>query len=239
MKRFYNTLFGMRWLSVSASLLLSSCLCLPSMAIRETYQFNASAKKEDAFAFYRLGEQYYMACDVTYELERDGLTCGSWAYAPDVTIPISVKREPVRRRYYFLMPPEVTQKVLGAKPPKPDRSVRDYIPADEWDATAAEQVFSPIKKAEIQMSTGVMYSPVRCRYYSDPPQFTLHAPIYRPWDYWVKMPLSLAVFVAVDVPCTLATNAVMLAGELVTYPFVAPFLQYVEPTEVKQVAEKE
>lgn len=239
MKRFYNTLFGMRWLSVSASLLLSSCLCLPSMAIRETYQFNASVKKEDAFAFYRLGEQYYMACDVTYELERDSLTCGSWAYACDVQLPISVKREPVRRRYYFLMPPEVTQKVLGVKPPKPDRSVRDYIPADEWDATAAEQVFSPIKKAEIQMSTGVMYSPVRCGYYSDPPQFTLHAPIYRPWDYWVKMPLSLAVFVAVDVPCTLATNAVMLAGELVTYPFVVPFLQYVEPTEVKQVAEKE
>lgn len=224
---------------MSASLLLSSCLCLPSMAIRETYQFNASAKKEDAFAFYRLGEQYYMACDVTYELERDGLTCGFLAYAPDVKLPISVKREPVCRRYYFLMPPDATQKVLGVTPPKPDRFVRDYIPADEWDATAAEQVFSPIKKAEIQMSTGEMYSPVRCRYYSDPPQFTLHAPIYRPWDYWVKMPLSLAVFVAVDVPCTLATNAVMLAGELVTYPFVVQFHQAVGPREVKQVAEKE
>ena len=104
---------------------------------------------------------------------------------------------------------------------------------------SSQAVSTPIKKAEIQMSTGVMYSPVRCRYYSDPPQFTLHAPIYRPWDYWVKMPLSLAVFAAVDVPCTLAANAVMLAGELVAYPFVAPFQQAVEPTEVKQVAEKE
>ena len=221
---------------MSASLLLSSCLCLPSMAIRETYQFNASAKKEDAFAFYRLGEQYYMACDVTYELERDSLTCGFLAYAPDVTIPISVKREPVRRRYYFLMPPEVTQKVLGVKPPKPDRSVRDYIPADEWDATVAEQVFSPIKKAEIEMHTGVMHTPTRCRYCSDPPQFTLHAPIYRPWDYWVKMPLSLAVFVAVDIPCTLAVNAVLLTGELVSYPFVAPFVEHME---VKRGPEKE
>ena len=239
MKRFYNALSGMRWLLGAASLLLSSCLCLPSMAIRETYQFNASVKKEDAFAFYRLGEQYYMACDVTYELERDGLTCGSWAYACDVQLPISVKRAPVHKRYYFLLLPDAAQKLLGVTPPKPDRFVRDYIPADDWDTAAAEQVFSPIKKAEIQMSTGVMYSPVRCRYYSDPPQFTLHAPIYRPWDYWVKMPLSLAVFVAVDVPCTLATNAVMLAGELVAYPFVAPFQQAVEPTEVKQVAEKE
>ena len=82
---------------------------------------------------------------------------------------------------------------------------------------------------------GEMLSPWRCDHYDpDPDQFSLHAPAYHPWDYWVKMPLEVAMFIAVDVPCTLVANTVLLARELVKGACVAPFQQAAEP-EVIQV----
>ena len=85
------------------------------MAIRETHQYEACVKKEDDFAFYRLGEQYYLACVVTYELDRDGLTCGGLMYGEDVKIPISVKREPVRKKILFSDAPAYYAESVGGE----------------------------------------------------------------------------------------------------------------------------
>lgn len=49
----------------------------------------------------------------------------------------------------------------------------------------------------------------------------------------MKWPLSAALLVGVDVPCTVVANTLWVAGELVRAPFVLLFQPSVEPTEIK------
>lgn len=212
---------------------LSSCICATHELVRGTYSFYPNVEKEDAYSFYRVGEQYYLSCVVTYKCDKDALEFASVGIKQQslYSVPVGVHREPVRKRFYFLLTPDVAQRVLGVTPPAVPEDARYCIPEDDWDAAAAQKVAAPLKKAQCNVSTRSGNIP--CQYYADPAQFGVTVPKHRPWDYWVKWPLSAALLVGVDVPCTVVANTLWVAGELVSAPFVLLFQPSVEPTEIK------
>lgn len=222
-----------KWSLIPAAfaLMLSSCTCTTSKAVLQTCNFEPEQVQDEPYAFYRKGEQYYLACYVDYKCEADGLEVGSLlpGIGPSVKLPVEVKREPLRKQYYFLLPPAVAQQVLGVEVAAPPKGSRYCIPAEEWDATAAQQVCSPVSQAEIVFRTGE----APCRYDSQPSQFEVCVPAYRPWDYWVKMPAMATLFLGVDIPCTLVGNVVWAAVDIVAYPFVAMAQPCAEPMEIK------
>ncbi len=212
---------------------LSSCICSTHSLVSNTYTFAAEVEKEDAYTFYRVGEQYYLSCVVTYKCDREVLEYASVGIMQQTlySIPVGVHREPVRKRFYFLLTPDVAQRVLGVTPPAAPKGSRYCIPEEDWDAEGAQKVDSPIKKAQFNVSTRSGNAP--CRYYTSPAQFGVTVPKHRPWDYWVKWPFNTVLLVGVDVPCTIVANTLWIAGELVSAPFVLLLQPSVEPTEVK------
>lgn len=212
---------------------LSSCICATHELVSDTYSFYPDVEKEDAYSFYRVGEQYYLGCVVTYKCDKEALEFASAGINQQslYSLPVGVHREPVRKRFYFLLTPDVAQRVLGVTPPAVPEDARYCIPEDDWDAAAAQKVAAPLKKARFNVSTRSGNIP--CRYYTDPAQFGMTVPKHRPWDYWVKWPFGAALFVGIDVPCTLVANTLWIAGELVSAPFVLLFQPSAEPTEIK------
>ena len=215
------------------SAVLSSCICSTHSLVSDTYSFYPDVEEEDAYSFYRVGEQYYLSCVVTYKCDKETLHFASVGIMQQslYDVPVGVHREPVRKRFYFLLTPDVAQRVWGVTPPAAPKDARYCIPEDDWEAAAAQKVASTLNKAQFSVSTCAGNTP--CRYYTDPAQFGVTVPKHRPWDYWLKWPFSAALLVGVDVPCMLVANSLWIAGELVSAPFVLLFQPVVEPTEIK------
>lgn len=87
------------------------------------------------------------------------------------SIPGGVHREPVRKRFYFLLIPDVAQRVLGVSPPAVPQDARYCIPEEDWDAAATRKVASPVKQAQIHVRA--CSGNIPCQYYSDPAQFSV------------------------------------------------------------------
>ncbi len=190
--------------------LASCCHTEFSQALLETCEYWPEWKEDVPLTVYRKGEQYYLCCDVVYKCEHDKVRCASIIDPPDnvihTEIPVNIKRKRVERRYYCLMEAEAVQKLLGVKPPPVPKDCPICIPSDEWNAADAVPMsvkLSP-KKAYLWHGDDV------CRYeykeWNKGKPYEVEVPEYTPWDYWVKMPLSTVLLVAVDVPCTIVWN---------------------------------
>lgn len=196
-----------------------------------TARFKSEHQQDSTYAFYRVGEQYYLTCEVAYECNRDSLQLAFVPFSSReyVGIPADVKREPICKRFYFLLTPDVAERVLGVRPPAMPEDTPYCIPAGEWDVSAAVQVYSPVKKAHLVVRSYSENLP--CLYYREPSQFELYVPHYRPWDYWVKWPFAAVLMVGVDLPCSLVGTAGRFIGETLAWPLVVPTQQYMVPIE--------
>ena len=203
----------------AAMLLLVSCSCHFSSALKDTCDFYPVEQEDSRYDVYLSAGQYYLLCDVSHVCEYEKLSYGAVMVAPDDAesfyLPISVKREPVQRRYYVRLSPEAALGLLGVKVAPAPEDTPYCIAEEDWDATAAKKIASKVKLSQVSVLDGDEL----CRYYDDATgtQCYLFVPKYKPWDYWVKMPLCGLLLVGVDVPCTVLGSVGVIVGDMMIY----------------------
>lgn len=184
--------------------IMSSCITTTSYELRKSCDFNLHSRRNHApLNFYRIGNQYYLECDVTYETINRNMYLGGPFGAKDIELPINMHRI-VTEKYYFLLPTNAVEHLFRSKTDGIDANAEHYIAACDWDADNAVPVVSSLRYADIDIYVAYdgdyrnLFNP-RNR------NFTLKVPKYRPWDYWIKQPLSVLLFIGVDIPATLVS----------------------------------
>lgn len=72
--------------------------------MRKSCDFNLLSRRNHApLNFYRIGNQYYLECDVTYETINRKMYLGAPIGAKEIEAPINMHRI-VTEKYYFLLP---------------------------------------------------------------------------------------------------------------------------------------
>ena len=226
----------MKYLSFLFALVLGlpSCVCTTSDALMASSMFAAKADETEPISFYRKGERYFLSMKVAHECKVKEVTLGGVLMTlggPELSVPVNVDREKESKRYYFLLSPEAVESLFGKQVEYPEGDIAGCIPEEEWDATAAQQVPCAVKEANFVFLLNDSYG----YYHADVSQFTLQGPRYKPWDYWVKAPLAAVLLLGVDVPCTVAGNAALIAGELLVLPAYFVMGQSAEPTYSRPV----
>lgn len=196
--------------------MLGSCTCSTSVALSDTCDFVAVEQEDSRYDVYRLAGQYYLLCEVTYICEFDKLKYASLLEAhdhfQDYYLPISVNRTSGPERYYARLSPEAAKGLLGVTVAPAPEGTPHCIPEQDWDAAAAEKIASKVKLTQVWVLSG---DEACCWYDDDEPRCCVYVPQYKPWDYWVKMPLCGLLLVGVDVPCTVVGSIGVLAGAVI------------------------
>ena len=198
--------------------MLSSCISTTSYELRKSCDFTMQDPNRSSvpLQFYRLDNQYYLECDVTYETINRNVRLGGFMDAKEIEAPINLHRK-VTEKYYFLLPPNATRYLFGCKTEDAVSEEEHCLSASEWDAEKAVPVTPARKYADIEIGHIYEDNYQNC-YDSRKNKFILKAPKYRPWDYWVKQPLSVVLFVAVDIPATLISPI-----------FIVPYYEFCTP----------
>lgn len=183
--------------------LLSSCMISEvSHELRVSCDFTPKDRKHEPLKFYRLDNQYYLEYDVDYETINRNMYLGGMFGAKSIETSIDMHRK-ATERYYFLMPPHAVKYLFGTETENPDSDAEHCIAASEWDAENAVPVASSLKYADIDIAETYKGCVHHHDFNAEKKAFLLMAPPYRPWDYWIKQPLSVLVLIGVDIPVTL------------------------------------
>lgn len=183
---------------------MSSCITTTSYELRKSCDFNLHSRRNHApLHFYRIGNQYYLECDVTYETINRKMYLGGPIGAKSIETPINMHRI-VTEKYYFLLPTNAVEHLFRSKSDDIDTNVEYYISASDWDADNAVPIVSSLRHADIDIYEAYD-GDYRNHFNPRNRKFTLKAPKYRPWDYCIKQPLSVLLFIGVDIPATLVS----------------------------------
>lgn len=220
MKRNVRRIANMKYIYFAMLLLcmnmLSSCISTTSYELRKSCEFKPQDANKAPLHFYRLDNQYYLECDVTYETINRNVTLGGCMGAKSIKAPINMHRK-VTEKYYFLLPPNATSHLFGCKTEGVVSEDEHCLSVSEWDAEKAVPV-TPARKPPDICIFEVYEDEYQNLYDSRKNELTLRVPKYRPWDYWVKQPLSVVLFVAVDIPATLISPI-----------FIVPYYEFCAP----------
>lgn len=183
---------------------MSSCITTTSYELRKSCDFNLHTERNHApLNFYRIGNHYYLECDVTYETINRKMYLGGPFGAKEIETPINMHRI-VTEKYYFLLPTNAVEHLFRSKTDGIDTNAEHYIAACDWDADNAVPVISSLRYADIHIYEAYD-GDYRNHFNPQNRNFTLKVPKYRPWDYWIKQPLSVLLFIGVDIPATLVS----------------------------------
>lgn len=206
-------------LVMTGMLALNSCVLQTSPALASSALSGPSPEVLEEVSFHRAGDLYYVGFRTRYQCKPEPVRVAlPLAHGtPGITICEIDETVGEEEEFYVLLTVEQAKACLGVAMPEPPAGVPSLIRGKDWDATLAHRypvrTEGRVHQLRIGVDARLASDEARCAF--DAGNMEVYLPLRVGWDAAYKFPMSLGLFLCVDVPGTMVLSVAGVIGGVV------------------------